>query len=243
MLNQHSAVGAVAAYRSILELGRRGPLGLLYGPGGASHCRAAVKRQRRLGAGVEADGGVVFGGLAGEGAFVVVVFDFLFVVFGDLVGFADGVAVEVFGLHLDEVGAAQVGQRELAEDVVDDRGRHLDVGVALDRAVRLEAGEDEGFRELLKRHAVLEAEGDRDGEAVHQRPEGGAFAVHVDEDLAEGAVLELAGSEVDLVAADSGLLGIALSTTREGAAAGDVAVDELGGDFGDGVGGVEVLGC
>jgi hypothetical protein len=39
----------------------------------------------------------------------------------------------------------------------------------------------------------------------------GAFLVHVDEDLAQRAVLVLAGAQVDLVTADDGLLGVALA--------------------------------
>jgi len=37
--------------------------------------------------------------------------------------------------------------------------------------------------------------------------------VHVDEDLAEPAIRMLAGLEIDLVAADAGLLGVALSSS------------------------------
>ena len=81
--------------------------------------------------------------------------------------------------------------------------------VALDHAVGLEAREDEGVHELLERHAVLEPERDGDGEAVHEAAEGRAFLVHVEEDLAQRAVLVLAGAEVDLVAAHHRLLRVA----------------------------------
>lgn len=185
-------------------------------PGGGADGGAAVEGEGGLGVGGEACRRVVFGGSAGGYSGVVVVFYFLVVVLGDLAGLAYRVAVEILRLDLHEVGAAEVGEGELAEDVVDDRGGHLDVVVALGRAVGLEAGEDEGFRELFEGDAVLEAEGDRDGEAVHQRPEGGAFAVHVDEDLTERAVLELTRSEVDLVAADASLLGVAFSSSGKG---------------------------
>jgi hypothetical protein len=53
---------------------------------------------------------------------------------------------------------------------------------------------------------VLQAHGHADGEAVHQRAEGGALLVHVDEDLAEVAVLVLTGAQEDLVATDARLL-------------------------------------
>jgi hypothetical protein len=39
----------------------------------------------------------------------------------------------------------------------------------------------------------LQAERDRDGEIVHHGAEGGAFLVHVDENLAEAAVVVFAG--------------------------------------------------
>ena len=71
---------------------------------------------------------------------------------------------------------------------------------------------------LFQRHAVLQADRDRDGEVVHQRPEGGAFLVHVDEDLAEFAIVELAGVQIDLVAADRGFLDVALAAIRQAAA-------------------------
>ena len=88
-----------------------------------------------------------------------------------------------------------------------------------DDAVGLEAGEDEGVDELLERHAVLQAERDGDREAVHQAAEGRALLVHVDEDLAERAVLVLAGAQVDLVAADDRLLRVAAAALRAGAGA------------------------
>src|ERR1700683_1264314 len=101
--------------------------------------------------------------------------------------------------------------RELAEDVVEDRGRVLDRFVALHRAGRLEAGEREGVDILVERHAVLQAERDRDREVVEERAQRRALLVHVDEDLAQAAVVVFAGAQIDLVAADHGLLGVALA--------------------------------
>src|SRR5690606_676546 len=91
----------------------------------------------------------------------------------------------------------------------------LDVRVTLDDALRLEAAEGELLDVVLEGHAVLEAHRDADGEAVHQRAEGGAFLVHVDEDLAERAVLVLTGAEEDLVPADARLLREAGAARRE----------------------------
>jgi hypothetical protein len=115
---------------------------------------------------------------------------------------------------MGEIGAVEIGHRQFAEDVVEDRGRVLDRVVALDHARRLELGEGEGVDEFLERHAVLQADRDRDGEVVHHRPEARAFLVHVDEDLAERAVVVFAGAQVHLVPADIGLLGVALAPLR-----------------------------
>ena len=83
--------------------------------------------------------------------------------------------------------------------------------VALHRAGRLEPGEGEGVDIFVERHAVLQAERHRDGEVVEERAERRAFLVHVDEDFAEPAVVIFAGAQIDLVAADHGLLGVALA--------------------------------
>src|SRR5690606_6304730 len=104
---------------------------------------------------------------------------------------------------------------ERPEDVVDDRVRHLDVGMALDDAPGLEGLERERVHELLERHAVLEALAHRDGEAGQDALQGGAFLGEVDEDLAKGAVVVLAGAEEHLVAPDPGLLVEATTASRQ----------------------------
>ena len=58
-------------------------------------------------------------------------------------------------LHLREIVAAEIAHGEFAEDVVEDRRRHLDVLVADDRTVGLEAREGEGVHVFFERHAVL----------------------------------------------------------------------------------------
>ena len=52
--------------------------------------------------------------------------------------------------------------------------------------------------------------------------------MHVDEDLGELAVLVFAGAQIDLVAADHGLLRVALAALRQAAALGarDDALDD-----------------
>ncbi|CCC97391.1 protein of unknown function [Azospirillum baldaniorum] len=143
-----------------------------------------------------------------------------------LVAAADREGHQILRRGVRQIGAAQVGDGDLAEDVVDDRGRHLDGVVAGHHARRLKAGEGEGLHELFQRHAVLQADRHRDGEVVHQRAEGGALLVHVDEDLADAAVLILAGAQVDLVAADGRLLGVALAAVRQALALGALALDD-----------------
>ena len=66
-----------------------------------------------------------------------------------------------------------------------------------------------------------------------------AFLVHVDEDLAEPAVLVFAGAQVHLVAADDGLLGVALAAVgqllalaQHGDALDDLLDHALGGNRG-----------
>ncbi len=75
-------------------------------------------------------------------------------------------------------------------------------------------GEGEGIDIFLERHAILQAERDRDREVVDEGAKCGAFLVHVDEDLAEPAVIIFAGTKIDFVAADHRLLGIALAAIR-----------------------------
>ena len=50
------------------------------------------------------------------------------------------VVAHVGGLDIGEVGALEIGDRELAEDVVEHRGRHLDRVVALHHARRARSG-------------------------------------------------------------------------------------------------------
>ena len=230
---QADAVGAVAAHDSFLVMGDVAALIASEGlGGGAERFGVTVKREWVLVAvGAEAFRRVVDGGKA-RGAFFLVQFGdfFFFVKVRIVLGLADGVVAEVFGLDLDQVISTEVGHRQLAEDVVDDRGGHLDVVVAVDHTVWLESREDERLDELLERNAVLQAQRDRDGEAVHQRPEGSALAVHIDEDLAKRSVFEFAGSEVDLVSAHSRLLGVASTSAGHDSSFADVAVDEFGGD-------------
>ena len=172
-------------------------------------------------------------GLVGGGLGVVdALFDHLFAVeLGFFVFAVQGVAAQVFRGDVGQVVPAEVGDGQFAEDVVDDRRRHLDVRVARDHAVRLEAGEQEGIDELVERHAVLQAERDGDGEAVRHAAEGGPFLVHVDEDFAERAVFVFAGAEVDLVIADAGLLRVPGPAIRQPATPGDVAMHDLLGDL------------
>ena len=122
---------------------------------------------------------------------------------------------EIFRLDMAEIGTSEIGDRKLAEHIVENGGRILDAVIALHQARRLEAGEGEGLHIFLQRHAILKAERDGDGEIVHQRAEGRAFLVHVDEDFADLAVIVLAGAQIDFVAADQCLLRIALATVGQ----------------------------
>src|SRR5439155_611634 len=111
-----------------------------------------------------------------------------------------------------------VGCEELlahpAEDVVDDRLRDADI-----RVVRLPARLEPHVRELrhvhLERHAVLEAERDRDHEGVHEAGERRAFLGDVDKDVAGRPVLVEADVDVALVVADAELAADLLAVVRQ----------------------------
>ena len=131
---------------------------------------------------------------------------------------------------MGEVVTTKIGDRQFAEHVIKDRGRHLDRIVARHHARRLKAGEGEGFDIFLKRHAILKADGNGNREVVHQRAEGGTFLVHVDEDFTEFAVFIFTGTQVNLVTANGGLLGVAFAAARKGTT---VATDDAFDDFFD----------
>ena len=113
-------------------------------------------------------------------------------------------------LNMRQIVAAEIRHRQFAEDIIEDRRRHLDGVIALD----LPGGSN---RVKVKASTTPPAARRIAGRwrprwrSCSSRAEGGAFLVHVDEDLAEPAVLVLAGPQIDLVAADNGLLGIALA--------------------------------
>ena len=55
-----------------------------------------------------------------------------------------------FGLHVGQLVTTQIADGQLAEDIVEDRGRHLDVIVADDGSVGLKTRERECVYELFK---------------------------------------------------------------------------------------------
>ncbi len=127
-------------------------------------------------------------------------------------------------VDLSEIVPPEIGHCQFAEDVVEDRGRPADMVVARHFAGRLKPREDKGVDILFQRHAVLQADRDRDGEVIHQRAEGGAFLVHVDEDLAELAIVELPRVQVDLVSPHGRLLDVTPAPIRQATTLGDVVL-------------------
>src|SRR5499427_10818604 len=95
----------------------------------------------------------------------------------------------------------QEAQLQPAEDVIHDRLGVADIGIAAP-AAGFEAGMRELFAQQLERHAVLQADGDCAGEAVHEAADGGAFLGHGDEDLTRHAVFVKADGEIAFVSAD-----------------------------------------
>ncbi len=72
----------------------------------------------------------------------------------------------------------------------------------------------------------------RDGEIVHQRAEGAALLVHVDENFADPAVRIFADVQIDLVVTDDRFLPIALAPMGQALALFD-ALNPLDDFFGD----------
>src|SRR5579885_2241377 len=128
-----------------------------------------------------------------------------------LLALAERVESDIARIHRGEVEALEIADRELAEDVIENRSRVFDRIVALHRAGRLEACEGEGIDIFLERYAILQAERDGDRKIVEKRAQRGAFLVHVDEDFAEPPVVIFAGAEIDLMPADDRLLRVALA--------------------------------
>ena len=87
--------------------------------------------------------------------------------------------------------------------------------MATDDPRGLEACEDKSIDELFEGHAILQAEGHGDGEAVEQAPERGTLAVHVDENLSQRTVVVFAGPEIDLVGSHHCLLGVTDASIRQ----------------------------
>ena len=85
-------------------------------------------------------------------------------------------------------------------------------------ARRLEAHVRELRDVHLERHAVLQAQRDRDHERVHQAGEGRALLRDVDEDVAGRAVVEDADVDVALVLADAELAADLGAVVRQAAA-------------------------
>ena len=131
------------------------------------------------------------------------------------------VGKNVRGLDVGEVATAQIGNCNLAKNIVEDRGRHLDCVVARDQTRRLKPGEGKGLDKFLQGHAVLQANRYGNREVIHQAAEGGTFLVHIDKYFAQGTVVVFSGSQINLVAADDGLLRVTSPTLRQAAPFGD----------------------
>ena len=131
--------------------------------------------------------------------------------------------------HMDQVGPVQVFVGKAAEHEVNDGCGRLDVRM-VHHAGGFELGEHELLHELLQGHAVLQANGYRDGEGVHQAAKGGSLLGQVDEDLAQGAVSVFAGTQEQSLAVDLGLLGEAPALGGQGFALHDLG--ELALQFG-----------
>ena len=145
--------------------------------------------------------------------------------------FAAAAVAEIFVMRwrdMGEIVPAEVGDAELAEDVVEHACGVLDRVVAHHDSCRLEAYKGEGFDEFLEWHAVLQTDGYRDGEIVHQAAERSTFLVHVYENFADTTILVFAGAQIHLMAADHRFLRVPLAALGQALAfAADDALDDF----------------
>src|SRR5207247_620295 len=100
------------------------------------------------------------------------------------------------------------------EDVIDDRLRDRNLRVASE-PTRLEADVRELVHQVAERDTVLERDGDRRGERVHEAGDGRAFLRHLQEDLAGLAVWVEPDGDVALVAGDVKLVGDGRALRRQ----------------------------
>lgn len=148
-----------------------------------------------------------------------------------VIGIMGGIRSQVFRQDMGEVRAAEIGDGQFTEDVVNDGSGHLDVWIALDHAVGFKSSEEEGIEVFFQRNAVLQAQRDGDGEAVGHAAEGSAFFMHINEDLTESPILVLASADVNFVVANAGFLRVSAAAVRESASPGDVPMDDFLGDL------------
>src|SRR3546814_12651184 len=66
---------------------------------------------------------------------------------------AECIMAQIFRLHMGQIRAAEIADRQLAEHVIEDGGRHLDHVVTFHHARGFESGEGEGVDEFLQRSA------------------------------------------------------------------------------------------
>ena len=102
---------------------------------------------------------------------------------------------------MGEVMARQVGHRQFPEDVVEDRGGILDRVIALDHAGGLELGEGEGLDIFLEAATPYcrPSEMAMAKLFIIARKAAPSLCMSM-KDLAQPAVVEFAGAQIDLVA-------------------------------------------
>ena len=103
---------------------------------------------------------------------------------------------------MGQIIPAEIGNTKLAEDVIEDGISKLNAVITLDRAIGFEARKGIGLDKFFERDAILQANGNGDGEIIHQATEGCAFFVHVDKDFTEATIFKLACMEIDFMTTD-----------------------------------------
>ena len=116
---------------------------------------------------------------------------------------------------MGQVVPSEIRYTKFAENIIQDRIGKFNPVIARDMARRFETGKDIGFDKFFERHAILQAYGYRDGEIIHQASKGSAFFMHINENLAEAAIGKFACVQINLMAADGGLLDITRAAVRQ----------------------------
>ena len=125
---------------------------------------------------------------------------------------------KIIRFYLAQIGALEIADRQVAENVINNTGCHFHIIMPLNHAVGLKAVENKSVHIFLKGHTVLEAQRNGNGKTIKQAAESRPFLVHVKKNFTQTAVLVFAGTDKDRMAADFRFLRITHSAVGQGLA-------------------------